>query len=63
MVTGTTKQAVLELVQKLPDDVSLEGIISELLLRKKVDEGRKQIREGDTVSHEQVRNEMQRWLK
>jgi hypothetical protein len=63
MVTSTTKEAVLELVQKLPDDVSLEAIMSELLLRKKVDEGRRQIREGETVSHEQVRNEMQRWLK
>jgi hypothetical protein len=63
MATATTKEAVIELVQKLPDDVSMEAIISELLFRNHVDEGRRQIREGDTVSHEQVRNEMQRWLK
>jgi hypothetical protein len=63
MAIATTKETVLEIVQRLPDDVSLEVIMAELLLRKKVEEGREQIRNGETLSDEQVRNEMQRWLK
>ena len=63
MSSATTKEAVLEFVQKLPDDVSLEAIMAQLLLRKKVEEGREQIRNGETLTHEQVRNEIQRWLK
>jgi hypothetical protein len=59
----TTKDALLDIVQKLPDDVSLEGVMEELLLRKKVEEGRKDIREGNTLTQEQVRQELQRWVK
>jgi len=63
MLTVTTKAAVLELVQRLPDDVTLETIMSELLFRKTVDEGLRQLEAGETLSHEQVRQELQKWLK
>ena len=59
----TVKEALQEIVQKLPEDASFEGVMEELLLRKKVAEGRQDLRDGKTLTHEQVRQELQRWVK
>ncbi|WP_254507752.1 hypothetical protein [Anatilimnocola floriformis] len=59
----TAKDALLDIAQKLPDDASFEGVMEELLLRKKVEDGRKDLKEGNTLTQEQVRQELQRWVK
>jgi hypothetical protein len=35
----STKDAILELIRKLPDDVTLADIMAELYFRQKVDQG------------------------
>jgi predicted transcriptional regulator len=61
MSSPTTKEVVLELVRRLPDDVSLEAIMQELAFRKHVDEGLKQLDQGQTKTHDEVRRELQKW--
>lgn len=39
----TTKQAVIDLIQRMPDDVTVNDIMSELDSRQKTDDGRRQV--------------------
>ncbi len=55
------KQEAIELIERLPDHISLETIISELLFKAKVNRGLAQIERGETVSHEEVEEEMTKW--
>lgn len=47
----TTKQAVIDMIQRLPDDVTVTDIMSELYVRQKVDEGLRQLDAGDASGH------------
>lgn len=59
----TTKQKVLQAVQGLPDDVSIEDAIQRLVLLAKIDRGVEQADAGQTMAHSQVRDKMAKWLK
>lgn len=54
----TTKEAVLEAIRALPDDASVEDILDAVLLRLKVERGRRQILAGEGIPHEQVREQL-----
>jgi predicted transcriptional regulator len=58
----TAKQNVLEMIAKLPDDVSVEDIMSELYFRQKVDEGLRQLDAGEGVEHEEAIRRLGKWL-
>ena len=59
----TTKQSVLEMISQLPDNISVEDIMSELYFRQKVDEGLRQLDAGQGVSHEDAQRRLEKWLK
>ena len=60
----STKEAVLDLVKKLPDDCSLDDIQYHLYVLQTVERGRAEVAQGKTVSHEQVKQELwAKWLK
>lgn len=50
----TTKQAVIELIQRLPDQATVDDIMAELFFRRKVDVGLRQLDAGLGVDHEEV---------
>lgn len=58
----TTKQAVIDMIQRLPEDVTVEDIMSELYFRQKVDEGLRQLDAGEGVDHEEAKKRLSRWL-
>jgi predicted transcriptional regulator len=58
----TTKQAVLEMIEKLPEDISVEDIMAELYLRQKVDEGLRQLDAGQGIEHEEAVRRLGKWL-
>lgn len=43
------------LVEQLPEDATREDLMYEIYVRQAVDSGRKDSREGRTISHEEVR--------
>jgi hypothetical protein len=59
----TTKQAVLEMIEKLPEDISVEDIMAELYLRQKVDEGLRQLDAGQGIEHEEAVRRLGKWLR
>ncbi|MFP4598151.1 MAG: hypothetical protein ACLFVJ_07865 [Persicimonas sp.] len=56
------KQAALKLVDGLSDDVSYDEILHELYVLKKIERGLDDVENGDTKPHDEVREELSRWL-
>ena len=58
----TTKEKVLDLVEDLPDNASIEDAMDRLLFLAKVERGIRQADDGMTFPHSQVRERMTKWL-
>ena len=59
----TTKEKMLEAVQDLPEDSSIEDAMERLLFLAKVEKGILQADAGRTMPHEQVKERVAKWLK
>ena len=57
----TDKQAVLDAVQRLPDNVTLAEIADELEIMAAVHRGRKDIAEGRFKTQDEVRSMFRSW--
>ena len=57
-MTVTAKQEVQKVLDKLPDDASLEQIQYHLYVLQKIGEGRRAIDEGRVIPHEEVEKRM-----
>jgi hypothetical protein len=60
MSEGTAKQRVLEAIQKLPPDATVEDAIERLVFLAKVDRGVAQLDAGKGVSHSEVKQQLRR---
>jgi hypothetical protein len=58
----TTKEAIIELIQRLPDDVSLDDVMHELYVRRSIEEGIRQLDQGQGIPHEKVKERLAKWL-
>jgi predicted transcriptional regulator len=58
----TIKQAVIDIIQRLPDDATIADIMAELYFRQKVDAGLRQLDEGQGVDHHQAKQRLSKWL-
>ena len=57
------KQAVRELLDKLPDDCTLEEVSYHLYVLQRISQGLADAESGSLIPHEQVEQELrQRWL-
>jgi len=59
----STKRNALRVIQRLPDNASLEEIMYERYFRKRVDRGLRELDRGRTVSHEEVKRSVVKWLQ
>jgi len=57
------KQITHKLIEKLPDDVSLDDIMEALRVQKKILTGREQIHAGMGITHEEAKRRLEKWLK
>jgi len=51
----TDKHEALKIIQALPDDCSTEDILGELFFKQQVDAGLRDVAEGRTMSHDELR--------
>lgn len=58
MSTETTKERVLEAVQQLPANATIEQAMERLYFIAKVEEGLRQAEAGKMVSHEDVKRRL-----
>ena len=54
MSSGTVKQRILQAIEQLPDDSTLEDAIERLCFLAKVEEGLRQSEAGETVPHDEL---------
>ena len=58
----TAKEQILETMKQLPADASIEDAMGKLYLLYKVQRGLEQADQGQTVSQEDAKLRMARWL-
>jgi predicted transcriptional regulator len=61
--TPTTREAVIELIRKLPDDVTVADIMATLYTRHAIEEGMAQLDQGQGIPHDQVMARVAKWLQ
>ena len=59
----TAKQDVKNLLEHLPDDSTIEDIQYHLYVLEKIRHGRDDIQNGRTLTHEQAKERLKKWLK
>lgn len=57
------KQTVLAAVNSLPEEIELDDLIESLVVITKVEVGLRQSENGETVSHEEVKELVKTWRK
>ncbi|MEX0750398.1 MAG: hypothetical protein WD359_06270 [Dehalococcoidia bacterium] len=57
----TAKQELRELLEQLPDDAPLEVLILEIQNRASVRRGFDELRRGEGISHEEVKERLRTW--
>ncbi len=62
MSMETTKDLVIEMIRRMPDDTTVPDIMAELYFRQKVDEGLRQLDEGQGIDHEDAKKRLAPWL-
>ena len=58
----TAKQEVSELLNRLPDDCTLEDVQYHLYVLQKIERGLKDVEEGRVYTQEEVEKKMSKWL-
>lgn len=56
------KELVLEAIQELPDDASLDQIADRVEFMAAIQKGIDDIDRGDTIPHEEVKKQLATWL-
>ena len=56
------RQEILELLEKLPDNVSFETILAEILFQREVLERTEAVDRGEVISHEEAKKRLAKWL-
>ncbi len=57
------KEKVIETVSKMSDNFHLDELVERLIFIQKVEEGLKAVEEGKTMTTEELREEMKKWVK
>lgn len=58
-----TREEVLEMVRRLPDEIDVEELIYRLYLREKIERGEADIAAGRTFSTEEIEAQAVEWGK
>ncbi|MCX6581335.1 MAG: hypothetical protein NT166_14255 [Candidatus Aminicenantes bacterium] len=56
------REQVIKLVETLPEEVTLDDIMSELYFKTQVDKGLMELDEGKGIPHEEVEMRLSGWL-
>ena len=59
---GRAKQAVLDIIHRLPEDASLEDIQYRLLVLQKIERGLEDAEAGRVVPQEEMEKRFAKWL-
>ena len=58
----TAKDQVQQILEKLPEDASLEDIQYHIYVRQKIEQGLEDVAAGRVISHSEVQQRLAKWL-
>lgn len=61
MATLTAKEAVLRILEDLPDDSSYDEIVKELVFNRMIDRGLADVEAGRTITDEEMKRTIDSW--
>jgi predicted transcriptional regulator len=61
MPDTTFKQKIIDSIEKLPQDASLDDIMERIYFIHKIEVGLKQSEQGDVISHDEVLKKIEKW--
>lgn len=59
---ASVKEQIIQIIQRLPDEASIDDIMAELYFKLQVDAGLKELDEGKGIPHKEVEKRMSKWL-
>jgi predicted transcriptional regulator len=59
----TTKELLRKLLDRLPDDATIEDVQYQIYVLQKIRAGEEDLEAGRTIPHEQVLKDLAQWLK
>ena len=57
----TAKEEILELMEQLPDDATIEDAIERLIVLYKIQQGLEQLDNGEGIPHEEAKRRIRQW--
>ncbi|WKN45122.1 hypothetical protein [Tunicatimonas pelagia] len=57
------KTQLLETIQDMPDEFSVDELMERLLILQKIEEGQQQIQAGQFYTEEEAKKKLEKWLK
>lgn len=57
-MTPTTRDRVLEVIQRLPPDTSVEEAMERLYFLADIEEGLRQVEQGEVIPHEEAKRRL-----
>lgn len=61
MTNNTVKQKILNALQEMPSDVTFSEVMERLYFLYKVEQGMKQVADGDIMSHAEAKARIKKW--
>ena len=57
------KETVQEVLNSFPDEVDIDAFMERIYLQKKIEDGERDVSAGRTVSHNDAKQQLAKWLK
>ena len=57
----TTKERAVRIISRLPDEVTIDEIMDRLYVQLKIEKGLRELDQGQSISHAQVKERMKKW--
>lgn len=55
------KEKAIETINKFPQEIDIEKLMEQLIFTEKVEQGLDQLKEGKTISHDQIKRDIDSW--
>ncbi len=57
------KQKIKQVIDAFPEEVDMDALLEKLYLLDKIEHGEKQLAEGKSIPHDEVKKRLQTWLE
>ena len=58
-----TKEKIKKSIDTLPDNLTIDQVIDRMIMLDKIEQGLKEVEDGNVYSTEEVKDKLNKWLK